>query len=498
MSRAKGNGKAPDVGLPGDTPLVLAREGAHGLVVHALNAVAREAGIGTGARVTDMRALCPELIVADADLDGDTRALERLVLWCRRWSPVSAADGTDGVVLDATGASHLWGGDGPMLSHVQETLAGIGFSARLAMAPTHGAAWALARFAGDTRVVCEDEEVAGQLASLSPEALRLNGETVLLLRRLGLKTIGALIDIPRLSLARRFADADDDRSHPLRRLDQALGRVAEPVFGPVDPVRHRALVRFAEPVMDVAPHVAGLARDLCRRLARHGLGARALRLAAYRVDGETGTVDVATAQPNRDPEHLARLFEGRFDWLDPGFGIDAIALEATLAEPLEEAQARLDGDPEHAVEIARLVDRLCARLGPDAVVWPGLNESHIPERAESWMPTFGAVLRMPGGICSVERPLRMLDPPEPVDVLYSLPEGPPAQFVWRRLVHRVLRHAGPERIAPEWWREPGSARLRDYYRIEDSDGRRYWLFRDGLHDDGRGGPPRWFLHGLFA
>ena len=97
-----------------------------------------------------------------------------------------------------------------------------------------------------------------------------------------------------------------------------------------------------------------------------------------------------------------------------------------------------------------------------------------------------------------ERPLRLLDHAEEIRVLYAVPEGPPAQFIWRRLTHRTTRYAGPERIAPEWWQDQPGTRLRDYFKVEDEAGRRYWLYREGLHDDRRGGDPRWFLHGMFA
>jgi protein ImuB len=83
-------------------------------------------------------------------------------------------------------------------------------------------------------------------------------------------------------------------------------------------------------------------------------------------------------------------------------------------------------------------------------------------------------------------------------VIYATPEGMPRRFVWRRAVHDIARVEGPERVAPEWWRQPGSARLRDYYRVEDANGRRYWIYREGLIGDGRGGAPGWFIHGLFG
>jgi protein ImuB len=481
-----------------DTPLVLARPGRHGSVVHACNRVARRVGVRMGARVVDMRALCPELSVEEADLEGDRRALARLALWCQRWCPWSAPDGDDGLILDVTGSTHLWGGEPATLAQIETALAGLGLRARLAIAPTQGAAWALARHGAEPRAICTQGEIADWLAPLPVAALRLDAATVLLLHRLGLKTVGALAAIPRSSLARRFARDRKALETPLRRLDQALGRLPEPIVSLAPAKRFRVPLRLAEPVMDPQPYLPGLVEDLCRILAAQARGARRLRLVVFRVDGEVYTVEAATARPTRDATHLLRLFDGCVSTFDPGFGFDALALDAMVVEPLAATQVGLDGKQATDVDLARLIDRLTTRLGAAAVTCPRLEESHVPERAEHWAPALAGGMAASTGVPAVERPLRLLAWPEEVRVLYAVPEGPPIQFVWRRGLHRVTRHAGPERIAPEWWRERGAARLRDYYRIEDSDGRRYWLFREGVAGDGRGGAPRWFMHGLFA
>jgi len=176
-----------------------------------------------------------------------------------------------------------------------------------------------------------------------------------------------------------------------------------------------------------------------------------------------------------------------------------------------------------ASEVARLVDRLTVKLGPEHVRRPKPEESHLPERASGWVaavnpPPEGernrrrrwrgvgdphaapsTMMRMvPLSVPGRIRPHRLLDRPEAIDVIYATPEGMPRRFVWRRAVHDIARAEGPERIAPEWWRQPSSARLRDYYRVEDGEGRRYWIYREGLAGDGRGGAPDWFIHGLFG
>jgi len=474
-----------------DLPQVLAVEGAHGPIVHAANRAAHLAGVTDGARVVDMRALCPALRVDYADTGGDRAALDRLALWARRWCPwtaVDAASGGQGLILDTTGTDHLWGGEAAMLEDITAQLSLLGVSARLALAPTWGAAWALARF-GPVRAICADP------APLPVAALRLEAETVLLLNRLGLKTIGALAAVPRLALARRFTRAAL-AANPLLRLDQMTGHLAEPLAPPDAAPVFRAMARLAEPIFDPTHHLPGLCADLCAQLAAQGHGARRLRLTVYRTDGNVASIETAIAAPSRDAAHLALLFRDRMERIDPGFGFDLILLEAPVTEPMALVQANLAGGTDAALELSHLVDRLTVRFGAGALSRPVPRASHIPERAETRAPPLTTAPDVPQP--PAERPIRLLDPPEEVRVLYAVPEGPPAQFVWRRRTHRTVRYAGPERIAPEWWNDRPGTRLRDYFKVEDEAGRRWWLYREGLHDDGRGGDPRWFLHGMFA
>lgn len=477
---------------PDEVASVLVTQGPHGPVVHAANRAARLSGVAPGARLADMRAICPDLRVEHADLPGDRRALERLMLWARRWCPWTAVDGPDGLILDTTGSDHLLGGEALMLAEMEARLSLLGLGARLAVAPTRGAAWALARH-GPVRAICPEGGIAAALERLPVAGLRLEGETLLLLQRLGLKTIGALAAVPRLALARRFVRSALP-ANPLLRLDQAMGILAEPVASVEQHRPVRAEARLAAPIGDPTHFLPLLCADLCAQLEQRGLGCRRLRLTVYRTDGEVSTVDLVIARGSRDARHLHGLFKGRLDRIDPGFGFDLITLDAGMVEPLGAAQARLDGGGGEDLELPRLIDRLAARFGSKAVRAPVLQASHVPERAEGWGG--GATPSAPPP--SRERPIRLLTRPEEIRVLHALPEGPPAQFVWRRQTHRVARCEGPERIAPEWWKDRPGTRLRDYFKIEDQAGRRFWLFREGLHEDGRGGDPRWFLHGMFA
>lgn len=477
---------------PEEMPLALAAPGPHGPVIHATNRAAEMAGARMGARVVDARAICPALRIEDAAPAGDAARLARLSFWARRWGPCSTPDGMDAIALDATGTAHLFGGEAGLLADIQARLGMAGLSARLAMAPTRGAAWALARF-GPERAICDADPLPA-LAPLPVAGLRLSDETLLLLRRLGLKRIGDLAGVPRLSLMRRFGRMPA-ADNPLIRLDQALGHLAEPLDAPDPAPDFRAEARLAEPVMDPTDWLPGLIADLCVQMASADRGCRRLCLSVFRVDGERRDIRVALAAPSREGAHLLRLFEGRLERLDPGYGFDLIRLAAEAVEPLSQAQPGLDGSRPDALELSRLVDRLSARFGADAISRPGPRESHIPERAE----TPGTALSLqPIPPARTDRPLRILTPPEEIRVLYAIPEGPPAQFVWRRQTLRVARHAGPERIAPEWWRDRPGTRLRDYFRVEDPSGLRLWIYREGLVHDGRGAAPRWFLHGIFA
>ena len=475
-------------------PVVLAATGTHGPVVHAVNAAGVARGIALGARVVDVQAIHPDLHVEQADPQGDASLLERVALWARRWCPWTVSE-VDGIVMDVRGAAHLFGGEAQMLRDMHTRFVMQGLSARLALAPTRGAAQILARY-GAQGVICGLEDVADALAPLPVAALRLPPATVRLLERLGLKTIGALADVPRVGLMRRFAGLAE-AANPLVLLDRALGRSADPLDAPPEAAHWIARARMAEPVIDPVPWLEGLSDDLAAQLAEAELGARRLRLTIYRVDGEWRFRDVATAQASRDPAHFMRLVVRKLEGIDPGFGFDLMTLEALRVEPLSLHQDRLDGARDAGADVAALLDRLTAKLGPSKVTWAAWVQSHKPERVEERMPVLAGAA-VPAPVMTKDRPLRLFDPAEEIVVLYAVPEGPPARFSWRRVAFLMTRFEGPERIAPEWWRDRSGTRLRDYYKVEVTDGRRFWLFRDGIVGDARGGDPRWFVQGVFG
>jgi protein ImuB len=303
-------------------------------------------------------------------------------------------------------------------------------------------------------------------------------------------------------LARRFRNRRSPGANPLVRLDQLLGLVPEPLLPVIGTEMPMVQRRLAEPIRHrelLDRVVADLAADMARLLEGLGQGARRLELASWKVDGEVLVRRLEMAAAARDPAHICRLFAARLDDLDAGFGIELVRLSAPWTEPLVMGQAQLDAAAEqHGTSLAACIDRLTVRLGADAVRRPLPRASHLPERAQRWAPALDPLPGLQEDFAFHERPLKLLDQPEPIAVIYEAPGGLPRLFRWRGAVHEITRAEGPERIAPEWWRERSTVRLRDYYRIEDSTGRRYWIYRHGLAGDGRGGAPEWFLQGLCA
>jgi protein ImuB len=483
-------------------PTVLTAETAHGPRIEAANDAGLAAGARPGMRLADARALCPALKTAPSDPAGDRAFLEQLALWAQRWGPWSALDEPDGLLVDVSAVAHLFGGEGRLLADAQAAFAWRGLTARLAVAPTAGAAWALAHF-GPERAIFPPpvgEDLSALLANLPVAALRLSDDVLTVLRRLGLKRLGQLHGIGRDALHRRFRSRSPE-TNPLTRLDQLLGRAPEPLLPVVaapDPLVQR---RLLEPIRhrELLDHVlADLAADIARELEGKALGARRLELGLWRVDGEVIVRHLEFAAATRDPAHIVRLFAGKLDDVDAGFGIELLRLRASSTEPLALVQGDIEAMQVQGTSLAECIDRLTVRLGEKAVRRPVLHASYIPERAQRWQAPLIPEPASQGQLAFNQRPLKLLDRAEQIAVLYATPDGFPQRFRWRGQVHEVARVEGPERIAPEWWREKSTVRLRDYYRIEDDEGRRYWIYRHGLVDDGRGGPPEWFLQGLCA
>lgn len=529
----------------------------------AVNPAAAAKGLATGMPLADALSFLPGLATRPAEPAEDEAALRRLAEWCTRYSPWTAPDGADGIKIEIAGSAHLWGGETELAADLSRRLTCVhgthgGIAHRLAIADTIGAAWAVARYAGNETLenacfspaetggtgslIIPPGETREALTPLPIAALRLDPTIVHGLHRVGLRRVGDILKMPRDALARRFGEEIG------RRLDEALGDMPEPLCPLAEAPTRRVRLSFAEPIADpadLARAAERLTQDLVARLAREGMGVRRLDLGFHRVDGRVEHIRIGTARPSRDPAHLARLMIGKLDTIDPGLGVEDAILAAFAVEKLAPEQPPLPAGGErvcpgldpgvgvrgsNSADIAALFDRLGARLGRDALARLEARESHIPERASIEVPVESTSRPppQPSPVATGEgarrrrgeeagttpasqkppRPVRLFASPEPVEAFWVLPDDPPFRFTWRRQVHRVAQADGAERIAEEWWRpneqmtggqlvnaagNPDA--IRDYYRVEDETGRRFWLFRAGLPGDP---PPRWFVHGLFA
>jgi protein ImuB len=469
-----------------------------------LAAVSREAArlkLYPGQKAADAAALVPDLATAEAEPEADAAALAELAHWCVRFSPAVALDAPDGLFLDVDGVAHLWGGEAELVADLRARLAANDLPFRLSIADTPGAAWALARFGADGTIAPPGGQ-AELLAALPPQALRLDPETAAQIERLGLRRLAQLMAIPRAPLGRRFGP------EVLARLDQALGRAPEALAFRRPPTPWFARLAFAEPISapeDMARAACDIAGRLCAMLEAKDQGARRFELAFHRLDGKALSAAVGLSRAGRDPVRLGKLFAPKLEALDPGFGIEVVTLAAREVEPLAVRQTSLAAEPEAGEEageevLGPLVDRLANRLG-EARVWrAAAAQSHVPELAAARVRPLGADAPSAWDP-EAPRPVRLFRRPEPVEGVIALtPDDPPSQFRWRGRVHRVRRAEGPERIAEEWWKadiaDVSVAHVRDYYRVEDQDGARFWLFRAGLYQPGE--PAQWWLHGVFG
>jgi protein ImuB len=469
----------------GDGALVTAYRVGNQNVLAAACPQARALGLAPGMPLAKARILVAGLDVRAADPEGDGAWLARLGAFAaRRWTPRAACSGPDGLWLDLTGVAHLFGGEALMCERILAFCRRLGFAARIAVAGTAGAAHALARFGNEPLILCTCEREA--IAPLPLAALRLDETALSAASRLGLERIGELVAMPRAPLQRRFG------LHFLLRLDQALGRAAEP-FDPIVPEQPPAvLLRFLEPIATaeaIAEASAEALRQLVGILIESGLGVRRLALACQRVDNNEQYQYINIARATRDQAHLRRLIWAKIEKIEPGFGIERLRLVAARVEPLgpRPVDGALAGAPP-APDLALLIDRLAVRLGARRIHRLGARESDLPERSVARAGPLAEVALWPRW----PRPVRLLAPPEPVEkVMALLPDGAPLRFTWRGRAYRVAAADGPERVYGEWWREAAERdAVRDYFQVEDETGARFWLYR---RED-----LSWHLHGLFA
>ena len=474
-----------------NAPFVLAALNHGRKVITAANALAEEQAIVPGMVAADARALVFNLQVLDDKPGLDIKLLKAIGEWSIRYTPVTAIDAPNGLILDVTGCAHLWNGEECYLKEIITRLKSKGYNVRAAMADTVGAAWAAARFGKVSPII----EPCGQLEALlplPPAALRLEPLVLERLQKLGLYTINSFISMPRSALRRRFGQ------NILIRLDQALGREDEPIqpIEPVEPYQER--LPCLEPIMTATGIEIALQRlleTLCHRLMQHGKGLRSAIFKCYRMDGKIEQISIGTNRATHNVSHLFKLFELNIETIEPALGIELFILEAPKVEDVAPIQETIWGAPPGLDDtcVAELLDRITGKLGahiikryvPDEHYWP--ERSIKPALSLQEKPTTGWRIDRP-------RPIQLLAKPEPVEVAAPIPDYPPMHFRYKGKLHKIKKADGPERIEREWWLDAGQHR--DYYYVEDEEGQRYWLFRLGHYEGDK--PHQWFIHGFFA
>ncbi|MCX8282223.1 DNA polymerase Y family protein [Phyllobacterium sp. 0TCS1.6C] len=485
----------------------MVEKAANVLRLMAVDEKAAAAGLYRGMALTDARAQFEKLDTAFAAPRQDNALLEKLADWCDRYTPLVAVDEPHGLILDVTGCLHLHGGEEKLLHDIHASLKRHGICVRSAIAANPAAARALARYgnggiAGGGIAGADLKQLLYRLplTSLEVEHAHLSG-----LKRAGLLTVGDVDVLPRAALTARFG------ARTVNRLDALFSRHSEPIsprrIVPICMAERRMAepLTFMEAIEGVIRELAG---ELAQQLKARVEGAREVEAVFFRADGNIRRLRIETGRPVTDAEILMRLLKERLaslsDPLDAGYGFDIIRLAALRVEKTMARQTSLDNHAEETDKIGTLVDRLSIRLGSKRVLRPVFVDTHIPERAAILEPAtltkVAAAARWNAGDVAgdpPQRPIRMFHPPEPIEATFEIPDAAPAQFVWRKARHIIVLAEGPERIAPEWWRENSRALTRDYYRLEDDAGRRFWVFREGLYE--RNDPdPKWFVHGIFA
>lgn len=481
--------------------------------------------------------------VAPRELElSDREALAHWAAWCEQFSPLVGVDTVEppeSLLLDVTGLAGLFHGEETLADHVGREFGRRGLSTRIALADTLGAAWGLAHYQEIANcnlqfpIIVPPGQALAALALLPVEALRLSSDCAETLRDLGLRQIGQLLSFSRDGLATRFG------AELLLRLDQATGAVAEVIAACHPSPEVEAESVFEHPTDRRQIIEQALERQLeevTRQLSPRRQGVQEL---VCRLRGETGQsseITVGLYRPSAAPRHLAELIEVQWEAAHRKLAgpIASLRVSVTAAAPLEYHQQELFDGPSRQYDprqTALLVDRLSSRLGRSSVVRPKLLPEAQPELAWRYQPLVGGPKRRGAGAVGrpapaghyqalaggpkrpragpskkrargqafstssstacdgpLVRPLSLAVRPLAVEVVSVVPHGPPQAFSLSGQQHRVERTWGPERIQTGWWR--GRSVRRDYYRVETTTGRWFWLFRQ-LTDG------RWYFHGTF-
>jgi len=473
-----------------DIPFALSKKEHGRELLSSVNSHALHLGITPSMAVADARVRYPALQVLKDEEGHENTILTGLATWFNRYSPWVALDLPDGLIVNATGCAHLWGGEQGYLTDIIERLAAFGYAAHIAIADTIGAAWAFSRFGGTFTIIKPGDQLTA-LRSLPVASLRLQIETTERLHKLGLHTVNDIITMPRSVLQRRFGE------HILNRINQAVTGALEP-FEPVHPpVQYQHRLPCLEPIltrMGIEIALNQLLEKLCHQLKSEGKGLRTCTFHCFRVDGKVEMVTIGTNRPTAHQSHLFRLFEVKLDGIEPALGIELFLLEASQVddllaqqERLWEVQGGLTSTP-----LVELLDRLSTRFGAHRLKRYLPDAHHWPERSIKYATTLEEQPSVPW--TSHLRPVRLLSVPASIEVTAPIPDYPPMNFRYQGKLHIIKKADGPKRIEQEWWLQKGEHR--DYYAVEDEVGGRYCIFRLGHYDAQKFGG--WFLHGFFA
>jgi protein ImuB len=461
------------------------------IVITAVNEIAQQKGIEPGMAVADARAVFPSLEVLD-DLPGlSEKLLKAIAEWCIRYTNIVAIDLPDGIIMDVTGCAHLWGGEINYIKDINLRLKNRGYQVRATMADTIGMAWAIAHYGGTVPII-ESGKQTEILLSLPPSSLRLETDTIERLHKLGLHKVRDFINMPRTALRRRFGNEF------ILKLDQALGNEEEPITPviPVDPWRER--LPCLEPIVTATGIEIALKRLLemiCTKLRLVGMGIRKLVFTGFRIDGKLEKIEVGTLRATHNEVHLYKLFEDKISLMEPDLGIEQFMIEALKTEKCLSSQQKIWDNTTglENLRLSELMDHLTNRFGISVIRRYLPAEHFLPEKsfkeAESLLESLSSSWKIERSL-----PIHLLNPPQRIEVTAPIPDYPPMHFRWQGKLHKIEKADGPERIEQEWWIKDGP--LRDYYAVEDDEGRRYWLFRSGHYNEDKS--PNWFLHGFFA
>ena len=477
--------KEPDIR---DVPFVLASRQRGRMVIDSVSELAARHSIRKGMVLADCKAIMPELQMLASEPERANKLLGALAEWCVRYSPVVSVDLPDGLILDTSGCTHLWGGEAAYIQTIVSKFRSFGYTTKIAISDTIGTSWAVTRFG--TEIIVKPGMQLNALKDLPPAALRLEPEILVKLRKLGLQRIGHFIEMPRSALRRRFGS-----TLPFR-IGQALGQEIETILPvkPIEPYQER--LSSLEPIPTATGIVLALQQlleTLCIRLEAEAIGLRNAVFKAYRIDGNIQQIEIGTGQPSRNVNHLFKLFEHKIVTLEPALGFELFVLEATKVEPMTEEQAEMWAlSTQNDNKVAELLDRVAARMGEQAICRYLPVEQYWPERS---VKLANPLWEKPQTQWRTDwpRPIHLLSKAEPIFVSALLPDYPPMLFRYKGKVHNIIKSDGPERIEQEWWQADGL--YRDYYCVEDESGARYWLFRSGPYNAGQ---PEWFIHGFFA